>query len=125
MLADLGEGRPEIILMATGSEVSLIVKAGERLAAEGTAVRLVSFPSWELFEDQDEAYRNEVLPPDIKPRLAVEAGISQGWHRWTGDGGRILALDRFGASAPGKIVFENLGLTADHVVELAAELLNK
>ena len=125
VLADLGEGRPEIILMATGSEVSLIVKAGERLAAEGTAVRLVSFPSWELFEDQDEAYRNEVLPPDIKPRLAVEAGISQGWHRWTGDGGRILALDRFGASAPGKIVFENLGLTADHVVELAAELLNK
>lgn len=125
VLADLGEGRPEIILMATGSEVSLIVKAGERLAAEGTAVRLVSFPSWELFEDQDEAYRNEVLPPDIKPRLAVEAGISQGWHRWTGDGGRVLALDRFGASAPGKIVFENLGLTADHVVELAAELLNK
>ena len=125
VLADLGEGRPEIILMATGSEVSLIVKAGEQLAAEGTAVRLVSFPSWELFEDQDEAYRNEVLPPDIKPRLAVEAGISQGWHRWTGDGGRILALDRFGASAPGKIVFENLGLTADHVVELAAELLNK
>ncbi len=125
VLADLGEGRPEIILMATGSEVSLIVKAGERLAAEGTAVRLVSFPSWELFEDQDEAYRNEVLPPDIKPRLAVEAGISQGWHRWVGDSGRVLALDRFGASAPGKVVFENLGLTADHVVELAAELLNK
>ncbi len=125
VLADLGEGRPEIILMATGSEVSLIVKAGERLAAEGTAVRLVSFPSWELFEDQDETYRNEVLPPDIKPRLAVEAGISQGWHRWVGDDGRILALDRFGASAPGKVVFENLGLTADHVVELAAELLNK
>ncbi len=124
VLADLGEGRPEIVLMATGSEVSLIVEAGERLAAEGTSVRLVSFPSWELFEEQDEAYRDEVLPPDVRLRLAVEAGVSQGWHRWVGDKGRVLALDRYGASAPGKVAFENLGFTAERVLELAAELLN-
>lgn len=124
VLADLGEGRPEIILMATGSEVSLIVEAGTRLAAEGTAVRLVSFPCWELFDEQDQAYRDEVLPPDIALRIAVEAGVSQGWHRWVGDNGRVLALDRYGASAPGKVAFENLGFTAEHVLDLAAELLN-
>jgi len=124
VLADLGHGRPEILLMATGSELSLIVEAGQQLAASGTAVRLVSFPSWELFAGQDEAYRNEVLPADIPLRLAVEAGISQGWHQWVGDKGRILALDRFGASAPGKVAFEMLGFTAGHVVEMATEMLN-
>lgn len=124
VLADLGERRPEIILMATGSEVSLIVEAGMRLAAEGAAVRLVSFPSWELFDEQDQAYRDEVLPPDIVRRVAVEAGVSQGWRQWVGDSGRILALDRYGASAPGKTAFANLGVTAERVVEMATELLN-
>lgn len=123
VLADLGEGHPEIILMATGSEVSLIVEAGARLAGEGVAVRLVSFPSWELFAEQDEAYQHQVLSPDIPLRLSVEAGISQGWHHWVGDKGRILALDRFGASAPGKVAMEKFGFTAAHVVEIANEML--
>ncbi|HRO91324.1 MAG TPA: transketolase, partial [Promineifilum sp.] len=109
VLADLGGGRPEIILMASGSEVSLIVEAGQRLAEQGHSVRLVSFPSWELFDEQDEAYRAEVLPADITRRVAVEAGVAQGWHRWVGDAGRVIALDRFGASAPAKVVFEQLG----------------
>lgn len=110
--------------MATGSEVSLIVAAGERLAAEGYSVRLVSFPSWELFAEQDEAYRDAVLPPEVELRLAVEAGVSQGWHQWVGTRGRVLALDRYGASAPAKIVFEKLGFTTEHVVALATELLD-
>lgn len=124
VLADLGDDMPEIILMATGSEVSLIVAAGERLAAEGYSVRLVSFPSWELFAEQDEAYRDAVLPPEVELRLAVEAGVSQGWHQWVGTRGRVLALDRYGASAPAKIVFEKLGFTTEHVVALATELLD-
>lgn len=124
VLADLGDGRPEIILMASGSEVSLIVEAGQRLAEQGHSVRLVSFPSWELFNEQDEAYRAEVLPADITRRVAVEAGVAQGWHRWVGGAGRVIALDRFGASAPAKVVFEQLGLTAGHVFATAEAMLN-
>jgi transketolase len=124
VLADLGQGRPEIILMASGSEVSLIVEAGQALVAAGHAVRLVSFPSWELFAEQDAAYRAAVLPPDITRRVAVEAGVSLGWHRWVGDAGRVLAIDRFGASAPAAVVFAELGLTAERVTVAAAELLD-
>jgi transketolase len=123
VLADLGPGKPQIILMASGSEVELIVAAGRRLAESGISVRLVSFPSWELFVEQDSAYRAAVLPPEIELRLAVEAGVSQGWHQWTGPKGRILSLDRFGASAPGKVAFENLGFSAKHVEEIALDLL--
>ncbi len=124
VLADLGQGQPQVILMASGSEVGLIVEAGQRLAAKGVAVRLVSFPSWELFAEQAPAYQDAVLPPDITARLAVEAGISMGWHRWVGSKGRVLGIDRYGASAPANTVFEKLGLTADHAVQIAEELLN-
>ena len=124
VLADLGGRDPEIILMATGSEVSLIVEAGQRLANAGHAVRLVSFPSWELFTAQDADYRDEVFPPTITRRVAVEAGVSMGWHQWVGAHGRVLALDRYGASAPAKVAFHNLGLTTERVVELAIELLD-
>lgn len=123
VLADLGDGRPEIILMASGSEVSLIVEAGRQLAEQGHVVRLVSFPSWELFAEQDEAYQAEVLPPDITRRVAVEAGVALGWHRWVSDAGRVLALDRFGASAPAEVVFEQLGLTSGRVLAAAEALL--
>jgi transketolase len=109
--------------MASGSEVSLIVEAGQKLAAEGIRVRLVSFPSWELFEKQDQAYRESVLPPKIKVRLAVEAGVALGWERWTGSHEGIIAMDRFGASAPAKILFEKFGFTVNHIVERAKELL--
>lgn len=123
VLADLGEGTPQVILMASGSEVALIVEAGQRLAAEGVAVRLVSFPSWELFAEQDAAYQAEVLPPQVTARVAVEAGVTQGWHRWVGSAGRVIGLERYGASAPARVVFEKLGFTVENVVRLAKELL--
>ncbi len=125
VLADLGDASPELILMASGSEVYLIVDAGLRLASEGVNVRLVSFPSWELFEAQDEDYRNSVLLPGVKARLSVEAGVSQGWARWLGDAGVAISVDRFGASAPYKIIFENYGLTADNIITRASDLLGK
>jgi transketolase len=123
ILADLGHGEPQLILMASGSEVGLIIQAGQRLAAQGIAVRLVSFPSWELFSEQPAAYRDSVLPPHLIRRLAVEAGISQGWHRWTGTQGRVLALDRFGASAPAAEVFKHLGFSVEHIETIVLDML--
>ena len=123
VLADLGDDDPELILMASGSEVSLIVDAGIRLAAEAISVRLVSFPSWELFKAQDIHYREQVFPSMIKARLAVEAGVSMGWEHWVGDMGIIMGIDRFGASAPYDIVFRELGLTASAIVEKAVCLI--
>jgi transketolase len=114
--------RPDIILIATGSEVQLIVRAEAGLAAAGIKARLVSMPCWELFEEQPPEYRESVLPSSVTTRLAVEAGRSLGWERWVGAGGAILALDRYGASAPGDVVMKELGFTADRVV-LAAEAL--
>jgi len=123
ILTDLGGGKPELILMASGSEVSLIIEAGSRLASDGVKVRLVSFPSWELFAVQDRGYRNSVLPPDIGARISVEAGIAQGWERWVGDRGSIISVDRFGASAPYKTLYEKFGLTVDHIIEQARSLV--
>jgi transketolase len=125
VLADMGDFEPEIILMASGSEVCLITEAGIRLASEGVNVRLVSFPSWELFEVQDKAYQNQVLPPAIKSRLSVEAGVSQGWERWVGDSGESVSVERFGASAPYKVIFENFGFTIENVIQRAHQLLTK
>jgi transketolase len=124
VLADLGE-KPDIILMATGSEVSLIVEAGEKLHADGVSVRLISFPSWELFENQSQEYRDSVLLPNVKNRLAVEAGVSQGWKKWVGDGGIVLAVDKFGKSAPSNVVFKAYGFTVDNVLEKSRKLLEK
>ena len=124
VLSDLGNGKPDIILMASGSEVGLIVKAGEALAAEDVNVRLVSFPSWELFRQQDQSYKNSVLSPEVPVRLAVEAGSTFGWKEWVGDQGDTIGLDRFGASAPAKILFEKFGFTVDAVVEKAKALLS-
>jgi transketolase len=123
VLADIGDNDPELILMASGSEVPLIVAAGERLAAEGVNVRLVSFPSWELFASESPEYRESVLPPEVPLRIAVEAGVSQGWERWVGERGAIIALNRYGASAPGKTIFEHFGFTADDIIEKASSLL--
>jgi transketolase len=122
VLGDLGEDNPEMILMASGSEVGLIVEAGRKLVEKGHSVRLVSFPCWELFQEQDKAYRNNVLPPEIDGRLAVEAGVTLGWHRWVGSNGLVVGLDRFGASAPGDVVFEKLGFSTDNIVEKALSL---
>jgi transketolase len=125
VLADMGDSKPELILMASGSEVCLITEAGARLASEGVNVRLVSFPSWELFQAQDNAYRNLVLPPDIKTRLSIEAAVSQGWEKWVGDYGACISVERFGASAPYKVIFEHYGLTVDNVIQQAQQLMLK
>jgi transketolase len=124
VLGDLGDGDPELILMASGSEVNLIVKAGESLAAEGINVRLVSFPCWELFLDQDSQYREMVLPRAIKLRLAVEAGVRQGWDRWVGDQGDVISLEHFGASAPAAVVMEELGFSVKNVISRARQILS-
>lgn len=112
-------GMPEMILMASGSEVSLILEAAQKLADEGKGVRVVSFPSWELFEKQDEAYRESVLPKSIQKRLAVEAGSGLGWERYAAS---VVSIERFGASAPYKVIFEKLGFTVENVVKRAKEL---
>ena len=125
VLADVGEGDPEMILMASGSEVDLILKAGEKLAEEGVSVRVVSFPSWELFEEQDQEYQDSVLLPDLKKRLAVEAGVGQGWYRWVGSQGRILSVETFGASAPGSQVFKEYGFTVENVINKARNLVKE
>ncbi len=123
ILKDIGQGKPRLILMACGSEVQLIVEAGRELEKQGIAVRLVSFPSWELFEEQTLEYRAQVLPPEIPLRIAVEAGVAQGWERWVGGQGRILSIEKFGASAPYKILFEQYGMTSVRVIEIAKEML--
>ena len=99
------------------ASLTLIASAGFRVAAEGVNVRLVSFPSWELFDQQEKEYRDSVLPPNIKTRLAVEAGITLGWERWVGDGGEIIGVNQYGASAPVSIIFEKYGLTAESVIQ--------
>jgi transketolase len=116
------EGTPDLILIGTGSEVSLCVEAAEKLTAEGQKVRVVSMPCWELFDEQDEAYRESVLPKAVTKRLAVEAGSSFGWCRYVGAGGDTVSIDRFGASAPGGVIMKNMGFTVDNVVAKAKAL---
>ena len=119
-------GEPDLILIATGSEVPLALEAGRKLvAANGTGVRVVSMPCWELFAEQPQSYRDEVLPPDVRARLSVEAGVAQGWERWVGEQGDSLSLERFGASAPGGTVMKELGFNVDNVVVRATALLEK
>ncbi|WP_266160622.1 transketolase [Dyella silvatica] len=115
---------PVLILIASGSEVGLILAAAERLQSEGIAVRCVSMPSWELFDAQPQSYRDQVLPPKITARLAVELGVAQGWHRYTGDRGDMLGVERFGASAPADILLREYGFTVDNVVAKAKALLH-
>ncbi len=124
VLADLGNEKPKVILMASGSEVNLILNAGKLLEAEGIPVRLVSFPSWELFKEQSQEYRDSVLLPEVTCRVSVEAGISQGWHRWVGPNGFVLGLDRYGASAPAGIAFKNLGFSEEHILQIVHDLLH-
>ncbi len=123
VLADLGKGDPQIILMASGSEVQLIVEAGQKLADQGISVRLVSFPSWEIFALQDKAYRDSVLLPEVHARISVEAGVYMGWEKWVGDKGRIIGLEHFGASAPAKALFQALGFSPEAVVKMAQDML--
>jgi transketolase len=113
----------QLILIATGSEVSLALEAREKLQAEGVATRVVSLPCWELFEEQPREYRSEVLPDNVSARLAIEAGVRQGWDRYVGQNGDVIGLDRFGASAPGEVVMRELGFNIDNVLKHAKALL--
>jgi len=116
------EGKPDLIIIATGSEVHLALKGKEELEKEGIKVRVVSMPSWELFEEQTEEYKNSVLIPDI-PKLAIEAGVTTGWQKYVGANGDIIGIDRFGESAPGNVVMEKFGFNVENVVNRAKLLL--
>lgn len=119
------KGTPDALLLATGSEVGLAFEAQKVLETKGINVSVVSMPSWDLFEQQSEEYKNSVLPPNVKARLAIEMGSSLGWERYTGDHGAIMAIDRFGASAPGEIIMKEYGFTVENVVKRVEELVNK
>ncbi len=125
VLADLGVEKPQIILMASGSEVSLILEAAHQLEKDHISVRVISFPCWELFKEADEDYQRMVLPPEIRCRLAVEMGVRQGWERWVGSDGEIISIETFGASAPYKTLYEKYGFTVENVYQTAKKLLNK
>jgi len=115
---------PDLILIATGSEVSIILSAGRELAAKGIKVRIISLPSWEIFDSQPEGYRNSVLPQQVTKRIAVEAGIKLGWEHYIGLSGKIIGMETFGASAPAQVLYEKFGLTTEKIIEAAKELLN-
>lgn len=125
VLSDAKDGKPSLILIASGSEVGLILAAADQLQAKGIAVRCVSMPSWELFDAQPQSYRDEVLPPPVTARLAVELGVAQGWSRYIGEQGDMLGIDRFGASAPAEVLLREYGFSVDNVVRRASALLNK
>jgi transketolase len=119
--SELGSG-PDIILVASGSEVQLVLEARSRLAELGVGARVISMPSWELFDEQPQEYRDAVLPPTVAARLVVEAGAAQGWHRYSGPRGTVISVDTFGASAPGEVVLGRYGFTAEHVVDRALQV---
>lgn len=125
VLADAASGLPKLILLATGSEVALALEARDTLTQQGIPTRVVSFPCWELFEEQPQTYRDSILLPDVRARIAIEAGVSQGWHRWVGDGGAIVSIERFGVSAPSKEIYQHFGLTCDAIVTQALQLLDR
>ncbi len=124
ILAEASGDAPKLILIATGSEVGLAIEAREQLEAEGIGTRVVSMPCWELFDEQDADYRESVLPRSVEARFAIEAGVSMGWAKYVGDGGDMLTVDKFGASAPAEVVFREYGFTVENVVKRAKALLS-
>ena len=125
MLADASDGQPQVILIGTGSEVQLCLAARERLEADGVATRVVSMPCQEWFRAQDAAYRAPVLPPSVKARVSVEAGVAMSWHDLVGDAGECVSIEHYGASAPYQVLFEQFGFTADRVVAAARASLSR
>lgn len=125
ILAEASGGAPDVILIGSGSEVSLLVGARQELAQANIRARVVSMPSWDLFDAQSQEYRDTVLPPHVRARLAVEAGVAQGWHKYVGAGGDVLSVERFGASAPYQVLFEKFGFTTKNVAARARALLSK
>src|SRR5262249_19209287 len=125
VLADAPGGKPDVILMATGSEVRLVVEAYERLSAEGIKARVVSMPCWELFEQQDAAYKDSVLPPNVTARVSVEMAATLGWERYVGPRGKSIGMHSFGASAPLKDLLKRFGFETENVVAAAKQVLGK
>ena len=123
ILKDFGNGTPDLILISTGSEISITLAAAKALREKGKTVRVVSMPSWELFDKQTPEYKSQVLPPEVKARISIEAGSSFGWHRFVGEAGATVSLDHFGASAPSSILFKEFGFSAERIVECAMNLL--
>ena len=114
-----GVDKPDVLLLASGSEVSLALDAAEKLAVEGITSQVVSMPCWKLFERQTQKYKDSVIPPDVKARVGIEAGVEQGWSKWLGDNGIFIGVSTFGASAPAKVCFEKYGITVENVVKEA------
>jgi transketolase len=125
VLADSTDGKPEVILLATGSEVSLCISAYEQLMAAGIKARVVSMPSWDIFEKQSDAYKDQVLPPGVKARVSVEEASTLGWSKYVGPAGKMIGMHSFGASAPAKDVQKKFGFTVEHVVEVAREAIGQ
>jgi transketolase len=125
ILADSVPDQPEVILIATGSEVHLALRVYEKAQAEGIRMRVVSMPSWELFESQPVEYRNQVLPPDISFRISVEAGATQDWQKYVGSAGVTIGIDHFGSSAPGKVLLEKFGFTIENIMQKVRELIKR
>ena len=119
VLADAPDGKPDVILLATGSEVSLCLQAQQQLAAEGIRARVVSLPCWELFDAQTAAYRHSVLPPEVTARVGVEMGVELGWGKYLGTAGRFIGMSSFGASAPAGVLLKHFGFTVENVVATA------
>ena len=117
--------KPDVILISTGSEVHLILEAQGKLQEKGINARVVSMPSWEFFREQPDEYKEEVLPPNVKARIAVEAGSPQGWQEWVGNAGEIIAISKFGASAPYKEIYKHYGLSVENIVDKSEKLLSK
>jgi transketolase len=126
VLADAPDGKPDVILIGTGSEVGLVVAARQKLLERDIQARIVSMPSWELFDAQPQDYRDSVLLPSVRARLAVEAGVPQGWHRYVGDRGDVIGVDdRFGASAPGGTVMREYGFSVENIYQRTLALLGR
>ena len=123
ILREASGASPELILIGTGSELQLAFAAAEALENEGIPSRVVSLPCWELFDLQDQAYRDAVLPPAVRARVSVEIGVPLGWERWVGDEGAIIGLDHYGASAPAGTIFEKFGFTAERVADVARRVV--
>jgi transketolase len=123
VLADSPSGRPEVLILASGSEIQPALAAYQKLTEERISARLVSMPSWELFENQPEEYKNRVIPRESLIRVSMEAGVTQGWHKHIGSGGEAVGIDHFGASAPAKVLLEKFGFTPENIVRRAKDLL--
>ena len=125
IIAGADSADPDLLLIATGSEVSVAIDAQEILAGQGVTARVISLPSWEVFEEQPQDYKDQVMPPAVKARVSIEAGASLGWHKYVGDEGKVIAIDRFGASAPGEVVMTKFGFTPEAVAKQALSLVKR